>query len=107
MVLINGIYALNNGGAVHFIRVCFHFSMQNYTQYIPLSLYDLQNWMGNPSIYVYDCSHAGQIIESFQQFSYQRESELMMMNVSTCDHNKSFLLCIKKNIHIVTYVAVF
>ena len=33
--------------------------LQNYTQYIPLSVYDLQAWMGSPSIYVYDCSHAG------------------------------------------------
>ena len=36
--------------------------MQNYTQYIPLSIYDLQYWMGSPSIYVYDCSQAGQCI---------------------------------------------
>ena len=34
-------------------------SPQNYTQYIPLSIYDLQAWMGSPSIYIYDCSHAG------------------------------------------------
>ena len=67
---------------MNYANFFFHFAIQNYTQYIPLSLYDLQNWMGNPSIYVYDCSHAGQIIESFQQFSYQRECELLMMNVS-------------------------
>lgn len=49
---------------------------QSYTQYIPLSVYDLQTWMGSPSIYVYDCSNAGIIIELFRQFSHQRESEL-------------------------------
>jgi regulator-associated protein of mTOR len=49
---------------------------QSYTQYIPLSVYDLQTWMGSPSIYVYDCSNAGIIIELFRQFSLQRESEL-------------------------------
>lgn len=49
---------------------------QSYTQYIPLSVYDLQTWMGSPSIYVYDCSNAGIIIELFRQFSQQRESEL-------------------------------
>lgn len=32
---------------------------KSYTQYIPLSIYDLQTWMGSPSIYVYDCSNAG------------------------------------------------
>jgi len=57
-------------------------TLQSYTQYIPMSLYDLQTWMGSPSIYVYDCSHAGQIIDSFEQFSYQRDSEFMMLNVS-------------------------
>ena len=25
---------------------------RSYTQYIPLSIYDLQSWMGSPSIYV-------------------------------------------------------
>ena len=49
---------------------------QTYTQYIPLSVYDLQTWMGSPSIYVYDCSNAGIIVESFKQFSQQREQEL-------------------------------
>ena len=36
--------------------------LQQYTQYIPLSVVDLQLWMGSPSIYVYDCSNAGHII---------------------------------------------
>lgn len=31
--------------------------------------------MGSPSIYVYDCSHAGIIVELFKQFSLQREQE--------------------------------
>ncbi|KAL5018968.1 hypothetical protein ScPMuIL_004690 [Solemya velum] len=48
---------------------------KNYTQYIPLSIYDLQSWMGSPSIYVYDCSNAGTIVQSFKQFSVQREHE--------------------------------
>jgi len=48
---------------------------QSYTQYIPLSIYDLQTWMGSPSIYVYDCSHAGIIVDLFKQFSLQREQE--------------------------------
>jgi hypothetical protein len=44
---------------------------QNYTQYIPLSIYDLQQWMGTPSIYVFDCSAAGQIVDAFVQFEAQ------------------------------------
>ncbi|XP_050390933.1 regulatory-associated protein of mTOR isoform X1 [Patella vulgata] len=48
---------------------------KNYTQYIPLSIYDLQTWMGSPSIYVYDCSNAMMIVDSFKQFATQREQE--------------------------------
>lgn len=48
---------------------------QMYTQYIPLSIYDLQTWMGAPSIYVYDCSNAGVIVELFKQFADQHEKD--------------------------------
>lgn len=48
---------------------------KSYTQYIPLSLYDLQQWMGSPSIYVYDCSCAGLIVQCFNQFAVQHERE--------------------------------
>ncbi|XP_037045571.1 regulatory-associated protein of mTOR [Bradysia coprophila] len=49
---------------------------RTYTQYIPLSIYDLQTWMGAPSIYVYDCSNAGIIVNSFNQFADQHEREM-------------------------------
>lgn len=39
------------------------FYVQNFTQYIPLSIYDLHLWMASPSIYVFDCSSAGSIVE--------------------------------------------
>ena len=48
---------------------------RSYTQYIPLSLYDLQSWMGSPSIFVYDCSNAGIIVNSFEQFAEQHERD--------------------------------
>ncbi|XP_017782723.1 PREDICTED: regulatory-associated protein of mTOR isoform X2 [Nicrophorus vespilloides] len=48
---------------------------RSFTQYIPLSVYDLQTWMGAPSIYVYDCSNAGIIVDSFKQFALQHENE--------------------------------
>lgn len=38
------------------------FLLQTFTQYIPLSICDLQMWMGVPSIYVFDCSNAGVIV---------------------------------------------
>ena len=42
---------------------------RNFTQYIPISIYDLQNWIGAPSIFVYDCSNAGIIIDMFKKFA--------------------------------------
>lgn len=48
---------------------------RTYTQYIPLSIYDLQQWIGAPSIYVYDCSNAGIIVNLFNQFAEQHERE--------------------------------
>lgn len=44
---------------------------EKYTQYIPLAIYDLQQWMGAPSIYVFDCSCAGSIVDSFIEFARQ------------------------------------
>uniref|UniRef100_A0AAJ7TJ60 Regulatory-associated protein of mTOR-like n=1 Tax=Petromyzon marinus TaxID=7757 RepID=A0AAJ7TJ60_PETMA len=49
---------------------------KNFTQYIPLFIYHLLTWMGSPSIFVYDCSHAGIIVKSLLQSSLQREQEL-------------------------------
>ena len=84
-------------------------SMQNYTQYIPLSIYDLQFWMGSPSIYVYDCSQAGKsfsapifnasctqafytglVLESFNTFARQRDCEIL----TEASNNHFLLLCI-------------
>ncbi|XP_019880990.1 regulatory-associated protein of mTOR isoform X2 [Aethina tumida] len=53
---------------------------RTFTQYIPLSIYDLQSWMGAPSIYVYDCSNAGIIVKSFKKFACQHESEFEIAN---------------------------
>ncbi|CAF3903434.1 unnamed protein product [Rotaria sordida] len=49
---------------------------KNFTQYIPLSLYDLQKWMSSPSIYVFDCSHAGVVLNLFVKFAEQIDKEL-------------------------------
>lgn len=41
---------------------CFN---RSYTQYIPISLYELQEWVGAPGLWVWDCSAAGGIINGF------------------------------------------
>ena len=52
---------------------------KSYTQYIPLSIYDLQNWMGTPAIYIFDCSIAGQILLSFKQFFARDMKDTILM----------------------------
>lgn len=49
---------------------------QDYTQYIPLSIYELQAWVGTPSIYVFDCPAAGLVVQWFLKFHEQRVSDL-------------------------------
>ena len=50
---------------------------KEFTQYIPLSLYEVQTWMGTPSLYVWDCSNAGTIIHNFLQFEEDRVAEYL------------------------------
>mmetsp|Transcript_13889 Transcript_13889/g.20979 ORF Transcript_13889/g.20979 Transcript_13889/m.20979 type:complete len:1711 (+) Transcript_13889:99-5231(+) len=41
---------------------------RHYTQYIPLSVFDLFMWASAPTIYVLDCPSAGLIIDSYHRF---------------------------------------
>lgn len=43
--------------------------------------------MGSPSIYVYDCSNAGIIVNSFNQFAEQHERELEQVNAGAPANN--------------------
>ncbi|ODQ67706.1 hypothetical protein NADFUDRAFT_19895 [Nadsonia fulvescens var. elongata DSM 6958] len=45
---------------------------KGYTQYIPVSLYDLQTWLGAPCIFVWDCHSAGNIVNSFNRYVQKR-----------------------------------
>ncbi|CAB3409168.1 unnamed protein product [Caenorhabditis bovis] len=42
---------------------------KSFTQYIPLSVYDLQSWLEFPAVYVWECHSAGAIITAFQRFA--------------------------------------
>lgn len=53
---------------------------KNYTQYIPLSIHDLQTWLGSPSIYVFDCNAAGLIVKWYKKFAVQRKKEQQRMS---------------------------
>ncbi|KAK7206088.1 raptor N-terminal caspase like domain-containing protein [Myxozyma melibiosi] len=45
---------------------------KGYTQYIPVSIMDLQTWLGAPCLFVYDCHAAGNIVKNFNRFVEQR-----------------------------------
>ena len=48
---------------------------KNYTQYIPIGIYDLQAWLAGPSLFVYDVSHAGNILHNFESFIAKHKKE--------------------------------
>ncbi|PHH80567.1 hypothetical protein CDD82_1672 [Ophiocordyceps australis] len=48
---------------------------KTYTQYIPVSLYDLQNWLQAPTIFVWDCSEAGNILNNYHRFVDKHDDE--------------------------------
>eukprot|EP01100_Stratorugosa_tubuloviscum_P001655 TRINITY_DN1375_c0_g1_i1.p1 TRINITY_DN1375_c0_g1~~TRINITY_DN1375_c0_g1_i1.p1 ORF type:complete len:771 (-),score=346.02 TRINITY_DN1375_c0_g1_i1:17-2329(-) len=48
---------------------------KNFTQYIPMSLSELQNWLATPTIYVFDCAAAGIAVRYFLEFAQQKDRE--------------------------------
>lgn len=46
-----------------------------YTQYIPVTLYDLQNWLGSPCICVWDASAAGNVVVNFKRLAERKAEE--------------------------------
>jgi regulatory associated protein of mTOR len=51
---------------------CFN---RNYTQYIPVSLAEVQHWLGTPCVYIWDCSAAGNLLLNFNIYAQRRDSE--------------------------------
>ncbi|KAJ1032147.1 hypothetical protein NDA18_001645 [Ustilago nuda] len=46
-----------------------------YTQYIPVTLYDLLTWLGSPCIFVWDASAAGNIVANFKRLQERKAEE--------------------------------
>ncbi|EPQ60061.1 WD40 repeat-like protein [Gloeophyllum trabeum ATCC 11539] len=55
---------------------CFN---KQYTQYIPVSLADIQTWLGSPSVYIWDCSAAGHLLQNFNAFAEDRDKRKNLM----------------------------
>ncbi|KAL6307817.1 hypothetical protein BKA93DRAFT_767971 [Sparassis latifolia] len=54
---------------------CFN---KNYTQYIPVSLQELQGWLLSPCVYIWDCSAAGHLLQNFINFARKRDTDVAM-----------------------------
>lgn len=48
----------------------------DYTQYIPVSLQEVQSWMGSPGVFIWDCSAAGRLLNNFNIFAEKRDREV-------------------------------
>jgi regulator-associated protein of mTOR len=48
---------------------------KTYTQYIPISMFEVQGWLGEPSIFVYDCSSAGHILNAVSKVATQKDPD--------------------------------
>ncbi|TFK42159.1 hypothetical protein BDQ12DRAFT_677728 [Crucibulum laeve] len=56
---------------------CFN---RNYTQYIPVSLQEVQSWLGSPGVYIWDCSAAGHLLHNFIEFAKRRDQEVNLLH---------------------------
>ena len=77
---------------------------KEFTQYIPLSLYEVQTWMGTPSIYVWECSNAGLVVQSFLNFENDREAEFSKQ-MEENDSNATLMPNFKDSIHLAACSA--
>eukprot|EP00045_Choanoeca_perplexa_P015462 m.195251 g.195251 ORF g.195251 m.195251 type:complete len:1312 (-) comp16999_c0_seq1:102-4037(-) len=59
---------------------------KTYTQYLPASIYDIQGWVGSPTIFVYDCSGAGVLIDQFNSFARKRQREFDRRSAASPRH---------------------
>ncbi len=48
----------------------------DYTQYIPVSLQEVQGWIGSPGVFIWDCSAAGNLLNSFTTMAEKRDREM-------------------------------
>ncbi|KAF7972619.1 hypothetical protein HWV62_17360 [Athelia sp. TMB] len=67
---------------------CFN---KNYTQYIPVSLMEVQAWLGSPGVYIWDCSAAGHLLQNFNTFAERRDREANMQRGGYPDGLQPFM----------------
>ena len=58
---------------------------RNYSQYIPVSLYEVMGWLGSPVIYIWDCSSAGHLLNNLQKFALKRDVDANTLHGGNVD----------------------
>ncbi|EGO19096.1 hypothetical protein SERLADRAFT_454001 [Serpula lacrymans var. lacrymans S7.9] len=67
---------------------CFN---RNYTQYIPVSLMEVQTWLGSPGVYIWDCSAAGNLLQNFNTFAERRDQDIFMTRGGYADGMQPYM----------------
>ncbi|KAL4021524.1 hypothetical protein IC575_020325 [Cucumis melo] len=62
---------------------------KSYTQYIPLPISDLDSWLKTPSIYVFDCSAAGMIVNAFTELHDPSGSTRDCILLAACESHET------------------
>lgn len=68
---------------------------RTYSQYIPVSLHEIQQWLGSPCIYIWDCSAAGNLVNNFVTFAQRRDAEMEMKHGGYPDGIQPYMECIQ------------
>lgn len=67
---------------------CFN---RTYTQYIPVSLQEVQGWLGSPGVYIWDCSAAGNLLQNFNMFAERRDLDTNLRHGGYIDGSQPFM----------------
>ncbi|KAF7302526.1 WD-REPEATS-REGION domain-containing protein [Mycena chlorophos] len=62
-----------------------------YTQYIPVSLTELQSWLGSPAIYIWDCSGAGHLLTNFNIIAEKRDQDASTKHGGPVEGSQPFM----------------
>ncbi|PLW35392.1 hypothetical protein PCANC_18310 [Puccinia coronata f. sp. avenae] len=59
---------------------------KDFSQYIPIRLYDVLTWVGAPAVFIWDCNNAGQILHHLQLAAGQIDEEQLALEGERLKH---------------------
>ena len=61
---------------------------KNFTQYMPMCVLDVNKWLQGPTMYVFDCSNAGMIIDTFKNICLSNDPNLDLICFGACGRDE-------------------